>query len=151
MSVLQAQVFQEDFQQERKDREKAHSQVAEIEQRYQHQLHSLVEQLDRTTQELEHTKNDLARRKDTAAEAFLPSHIDQLSERLSTRDHEVNQHKKDVGALKHQLDIQRQRVNGISVFVELISMYRLYPTPDNHQPSQSFICTIISRKYAHGQ
>ena len=37
---------------------KAHSQVAEIEARYQHQLQSMVEQLDRTTQELDRTKKD---------------------------------------------------------------------------------------------
>ena len=98
--------------------------MVEIEQRYQHQLQSLLEQLDHTTQELEGTRKDMARHKDTlsAAEALLPSHIDKLSERLSVRDHEVNQYKKEVGALKHQLDMQRQQVNGISVFVELISM-----------------------------
>ena len=51
----------------------------------------MVEQLDRTTQELEHTKKDLARHKDTLSttETLLHSQIDQLSERLSVRDHEV--------------------------------------------------------------
>ena len=98
MSVLQAQTFQEDFEQERKDREKAHSQVAEIKQRYQHQLQSMVEQLDRTAQELEHTKKDLNktrkrfdRYKDThsTTETLIHSQLEKLSDRLIERDQEV--------------------------------------------------------------
>ena len=98
MFVLQAQTFQEDFQQERKDCEKAHSQVAEIKQRYQHQLQSLLEQLNCTTQELEHTKKDLNetrkcfdRHKDTLSttETLLHSQLEKLSDRLIERDQEV--------------------------------------------------------------
>jgi len=48
VAVSQAQTFQEDFEQERKDREKAHGKVAEIEEHYQHQLQSMVTQLNHT-------------------------------------------------------------------------------------------------------
>ena len=84
MAVPQAQIFQEDFEQERKDREKAHSQVAEIEQRYQHQLQSVVTQLNLTSQDLLKHKQTLA-----TTETLLHSQIEQLSERLSQRDQQV--------------------------------------------------------------
>ena len=114
--------------------------MAEIEARYQHQLKSLIEQLDRTTQELEHTKNDLLRHKDTLSttETLLHSQIDQLSERLCARELEVatfanenqelrqevlsktqqvkqykkqvDQYKEQVGAFTHQAELQIQQV-----------------------------------------
>ena len=84
MAVSQAQTFQEDFEQERKDREKAHSQVAEIEDRYQHQLQSMVTQLNLTSQDLQKHKETLA-----TTETLLHSQIEQLSDRLSERDRQV--------------------------------------------------------------
>jgi len=82
--VPQAQTFQEDFQQEREDREKAHSQVAEVEQRYQHQLQSMVTQLNNTSQDLQKHKETLA-----TTETLLHSQIEQLSDRLSEKDRQV--------------------------------------------------------------
>ena len=100
----------------------------------------MVEQLDRTTQELEHTKKDLARHKDTLSttETLLHSQLDRLSDRLSVRDHEVvtfanenqelrqevlsktqqvkqykkqvDQYKEQVGAFTHQAELQLQQV-----------------------------------------
>ena len=83
-AVPQAQTFQEDFEQERKDLKRAHSQVAEIEGRYQHQLQSMVTQLNLTAQDLQKHKETLA-----TTETLLHSQIEHLSERLSERDRQV--------------------------------------------------------------
>ena len=70
--------FQEDFQQERKDREKARSQVEEIEKRYQHDLQAMALQLKNTSQDLQKQH-----------EALLHSQIGQHSEQLSEKDRQV--------------------------------------------------------------
>ena len=131
--------------------------MAEIEERYQHQLQSLVKQLDRTTQELDHTKEDLERHKDTLSttESLLHSQIDQLSERLSVRDQEVatfahesqelrqevlsktqqvkqykkqvDQYKEQVGAFTHQTEVQIKQVCYRAVVHVLIKVYSSMP------------------------
>ena len=83
--------------------------MAEIEQRYQHQLKSVVEQLDRTTQELEHTHQESEQ---------LRQEVLSKTQQVKQYKKQVDQYKEEVGALKHQLDIQRQQVNGIPIFVE---------------------------------
>ena len=52
VAVSQAQIFQEDFEQERRDRERVHAQVAEMEENYQQQLQSVVIQLNHTVPDL---------------------------------------------------------------------------------------------------
>ena len=52
VAVSQAQIFREDFEQERRDREKVHAQVAEMEENYQQQLQSVVIQLNHTVPDL---------------------------------------------------------------------------------------------------
>ena len=134
VTVLQAQTFQEDFEQERKDREKAHSQVAEVEERYQYQLQSMVTQLNHTSQDLQKHKETLA-----TTETLLHSHIEQLSQRLSEKDRQlaaiakendhlqeevlaktqqvkqykkqVDQYKQEVGALKQDSEMKIRQVH----------------------------------------
>ena len=51
-----------------------------------------------------------------------------MAEAEARYQHQVDQYKEEVGALKHQLDIQRQQVNGIPIFVEKewnIIMYQM--------------------------
>lgn len=82
--VLQAQTFKENFEQERKDREKAHSQLEEIEKHYKDQLQSMEAQLKHTEQDLQKTKETL-----TTTDTLLHSQIEQLSERLIEKDQQV--------------------------------------------------------------
>jgi len=84
VAVLQAQTFQEDFEQERKDREKAHSWVAEVEERYHYQLQSMATQLDHTAQDLQKHKETLA-----TTESLFHSQIEQLCERLTEKDRQI--------------------------------------------------------------
>ena len=138
VTVLQAQTFLEDFQQERKDREKAHSQVAIIEERYQHQLQSMVTQLNNTSQDLQKHKETLA-----TTETLLHSQIEQLSERIRDKDQQlatiaaeneclqeevlsktqqvkqdkkqVDQYKKEVGAHQQATEIKIKQVQTCAV------------------------------------
>jgi len=82
--VLQAQTFKEDFEQERKDREKAHSQLGEIEKHYKDQLQSMEAQLKHTEQDLQKTKETLM-----TTDTVLHSQIEQLSERLIVKNQQV--------------------------------------------------------------
>ena len=122
--------------------------MAEIEQRYQHQLKSVVEQLDRTTQELDHTHQESEQLRlevlsKTQQVKQYKKQVDQYKEQIGAFTHQAELqiqqvcykaieyravvhvlswctvvHVHVVGALKHQLDIQRQQVNGIPIFVE---------------------------------
>ena len=56
--------YKEDFETERKDRESAHSKMAETETRYTHQLETLAAQLQATAAELQRYKETLANTED---------------------------------------------------------------------------------------
>ncbi len=51
--LLQATAYKDDFDAERKDRESAHSKIAEIEDRYRRQLETMAGELQKKIKELE--------------------------------------------------------------------------------------------------
>ena len=169
VAISQAQTFQEDFEQERKDREKAHSQVAEIEQRYQHQLQSMVTQLNLTSQDLQKHKETLA-----TTETLLHSQIEQLNDRLSQRDQQVaaianendhlqeevlsktqqvkqykkqvDQYKEEVKAHKQVTEMQIKQVNTCTCECSMQKSISLVPRPH----SSSVACSTVKRKAGWG-
>ena len=132
--ISQAQTFQEDFEQERKDRENEHGKVVEIEERYKHQVESMVKQLSETAQDLQNHKETLA-----TTETVMHSKLEQLSDLLCEKnlemaaivaknDHlqeevlsktqqveqykkQVDQYKQEVGALKQSAQMEIQQVH----------------------------------------
>jgi len=121
--------------------------VAEVEERYQHQLQSMVTQLNHTAQDLQKHKETLA-----TTETLLHSQIEQLSERISDKDQQlatiaaenerlqeevlsktqqvkqykkqVDQYKKEVGAHQQATEIKIKQVETC----EVACTYSVYVT-----------------------
>ena len=114
--VSQAQTFQEDFEQERKDREKAHSKVAEIEESCQFQVESMVTQLDQTAQDLATTETRMHSQIELLSDRLCEQHEEvaaivvengRLQEELEQYKKQMDQYKEEIGALKQSAGIQQ--------------------------------------------
>ena len=76
----QAMTYKEDFETERKDRESAHSKMAETETRYTHQLETLAAQLQATAAELQRYKKTLANTEEELQTSYVKNKQLQVSE-----------------------------------------------------------------------
>ena len=78
--------YKEDFETERKDRESAHSKMAETETRYTHQLETLATQLQATAAELQRHKETLANTEELLQrqQSSMMSQLQQKEEELQT-------------------------------------------------------------------
>ena len=63
-NISQAMTYREDFESERKDREAVHTKIAEMENRYRHQLEAMGEQLRRVTDEAKRHRETVAMKED---------------------------------------------------------------------------------------
>ena len=83
-SFLQALIFEQDFRQERRDREQAHSKFRETEDRYKHQLDALSAESLKIMEELNRQKKQC---KDLESE--YQARLSQLSYATGERDKKV--------------------------------------------------------------
>ena len=77
--------YKEDFESERKDREAVHAKIAEMENRYRHQLEALGGQLQNTTDELKRHKDTLAN-----TEELLQRQRQQMTAQLQQKENELH-------------------------------------------------------------
>jgi len=150
--VSQAQTFKEDFEQERKDRENEHGKAVEIEERYKHQVESMVKQLSETARDLQNHKETLA-----TTETVMHSKLEQLSDLLCEKnlemaaivaknDHlqeevlsktqqveqykkQVDQYKQEVGALKQSAQMEVQQVHTCITAKKILTVVSQKSTP----------------------
>ena len=85
--------FQEDFQQERRDRESAHTKVAEMETRYTHQLQTMGEAFYCTATELKAQKQNLAN-----TEAMMMK----VRQKLVDKEQEISQKNQEIDHLREE-------------------------------------------------
>ena len=97
----QAATFLEDFQQERRDRESAHTKVAEMETRYTHQLQTMGEELHRTHTEFDDLSN---------AEAVMQRRTQQARQQLADKEREVGRMNQEIAHLREEVQSKTQRV-----------------------------------------
>ena len=97
--------FQEDFQQERRDRESAHTKVAEMETRYTHQLQTMGEELHRTHTELDAHKQNLSN-----TEAVMQKRTQQARQQLADKEREVGRMNQEVAHLCEEVQSKTQQV-----------------------------------------
>ena len=81
----QAVTYKEDFESERKDREAVHTRIADMEDRYRHQLEAMGEEMQKKADELQRHKDTLAN-----TEQLLRQQQQQMSAQLLQKEGELH-------------------------------------------------------------
>ena len=94
LPVSQATIFQQDFEQERRDREQAHTKHLEVEERYQHQLNALGQESQKVMDELQRVKAETRKMENDyqvrlSQQSYVAGEVDKKKGELQQRNQEL--------------------------------------------------------------